>query len=183
MLSILLTTSEHGFTNSSRMITADLLPSEYDASIKTMSLDNTSSIAFLFLIITGLSSSKPLVENFEIASASNNDFSSCLCLLLSFQWYFEDLEFQWALANNPQLRIESLLMQIHHEQYKLRCVGAQNRFDRVSQSQCLRPKSDPKKGCRLRTCCSHLSSIFLPLLFLKTQLLFEGQHNIFRYNR
>ena len=31
MLTILLSTSEHGFTDSSRMITADLLPSEYDA--------------------------------------------------------------------------------------------------------------------------------------------------------
>ena len=56
MPSILLSTSEHDFTDSSRMTTADLLPSEYDASIKTISLDNTSSIAFLLLIITGLSS-------------------------------------------------------------------------------------------------------------------------------
>jgi hypothetical protein len=57
MPSILLSTSEHGLTDSSRMTTADLLPSEYGPSIKTMSLDNTSSIAFLFLIMTGLSSS------------------------------------------------------------------------------------------------------------------------------
>ena len=31
-------------------------------------------------------------------------------------------------------------MQIRHEQYKLRFVDAQNRFDRASQSQFPRPK-------------------------------------------
>lgn len=102
---------------------------------------------------------------------------------LFFQSSVLDLEFLWALANNPQLNIESLSMQIRHEPYKLRCVSLNNRFDRASQSQFVRPKSNPEIGYRLQTSCSHLSGSPPPPLFLKMQLLYGGRHNTFRYNK
>ena len=70
MSSILFKKTEQGLTDSSRITTADFPPSEYDASINTMSFKYTISIEFLFLIRTGLSRLKLALENFEIALES-----------------------------------------------------------------------------------------------------------------